>query len=48
MKGKIVKTKTGEIGITTGEKLNGKIIVHVGEKKLLCAPLSLKLIGFSD
>lgn len=49
MKGKIVKTKSGLIGVTQGQVINGKIVVHVADgKKLLCNLKDLEFIGFQD
>jgi len=48
MQGKIVKTKSGLIGVTQGQVINGKIVVHVGDKKLLCNVKDLEFLGFQD
>lgn len=47
--GFIVEIKSGR-GRTyhADKKVNGKMVVHIGEKKLLVAAKNIKFIGFID
>ena len=48
--GRIVKTKTGLIGRTYNHEgfINGKLIVHTLNGKLLCDPNTVEINGFID
>ncbi len=50
--GKLVKTKNGELGYTksTDPLINGKQPVYLSksDKKILCDPTNLKILGYYD
>lgn len=48
--GRIVETKTGLKGVAFHDDplVNGKVVVHVGDNKMLCDPKGLKVIGYVD
>ena len=50
--GYLIETKTGKKGRTYHREglVNGKLIVHLEgeEKKMLCDPQTVKIIGFTD
>ncbi len=50
--GKHVKTKKGELGYTKNADplVNGKVCVYLvdGDRKILCDPDTLKVIGYYD
>lgn len=48
--GRIVTTKTGLKGVAFHDDppVNGKVVVYVKDKKMLCDPAGLKVVGYVD